>query len=204
MDSKTHWETIYSTKAPTEMSWYQANPQLSMQIIEHTGIAHDDPIVDVGGGASLLVDYLLNAGFKDITVMDISAHALDSAREHLGTRAVKVHWKEADVTQTELPREHFALWHDRAVFHFLTDRTAQKRYIDLVRHAVKPGGHVIVATFANDGPSECSGLEVVRYDSASLLDTFGNDFVLVESARESHETPWQSEQKFMYCYCRKS
>lgn len=203
MQSKIHWEAIYQTKAPTQVSWYQAHPQLSLDFICRTGVALDAPIIDVGGGASTLVDHLLAEGYANLTVLDISHAALERARERLGDLASKVTWLEQDVTRAELPENQYAVWHDRAVFHFLTDASARARYVQTVRSAVKPGGHVIVATFALDGSPRCSGLDVVRYSAESLHDEFGQEFQLLESAQETHQTPFGTEQKFVYCYCRK-
>ena len=204
MNMKTHWEHIYETKAPTRVSWYQEHAQFSLQYIWNTGIQKTDHIIDVGGGASTLVDDLIADGFEQITILDISATALKLARERLGKRAANVHWLEADITQAQLPFQVFDVWHDRAVFHFLMQASDRQRYIDTVRHAVRPGGHVIIATFAPDGPDHCSGLEVVRYSSNSLHHEFGDDFTLLDSAREVHHTPFGTEQKFIYCYCRKA
>ncbi len=203
LDTKAHWENVYATKAPNQVSWYQTHPVISLELIGATGIAPREPIIDVGGGASTLVDDLLDAGYENISVLDISAKALETAQGRLGERAARVNWIEADVTQTELPAQHFAVWHDRAVFHFLTDPIARWRYVDAVRDAVRPGGHVIVASFATDGPEMCSGLVVQRYDAEKMRAEFGDAFTLLSSQRESHQTPWGSEQKFIYCYCRK-
>lgn len=202
MNTKTHWEHIYETKAPTQVSWYQEHAQYSLQYIRNAGIKKTDRIIDVGGGASTLVDDLIAAGFQHITVLDVSATALQLARQRLGTRAADVNWIEADITQADLPEQAYDLWHDRAVFHFLTQPADRQRYIDAVRRAVRVNGHVIVATFAPDGPDRCSGLEVVRYNPESLHSEFGNDFDLVDSSKENHHTPFGTEQKFIYCYCR--
>jgi ubiquinone/menaquinone biosynthesis C-methylase UbiE len=204
MDAKAHWEQIYATKAPMQVSWYQEHPHCSLHFIQRTGIQRTDPIIDVGGGASTFVDDLLAAGFQSVTVLDISAAALQLARQRLGTRADDVTWIEADITRTALPQHTYAVWHDRAVFHFLTLPADRQRYIDTMRHAVMPGGHVIVATFAPDGPHQCSGLDVVRYSPESLHRAFGRGFERVDSVSETHHTPWGTEQKFMYCYCRRS
>jgi 2-polyprenyl-3-methyl-5-hydroxy-6-metoxy-1,4-benzoquinol methylase len=203
MNTKTHWEHIYETKAPTQVSWYQEHAQVSLQYIRNTGIQKTDPIIDVGGGSSTLVDDLLTDGFQHISILDVSGTALQLARQRLGARAVDVNWIEADITQVVLPEQTYALWHDRAVFHFLTQRADRQRYIDSARHAVRPGGHVIVATFALDGPERCSGLEVAHYTPESLHGEFGEDFVVVDSTRETHHTPFGTEQKFIYCYCRR-
>lgn len=200
---KAHWENIYQTKEPTQVSWFQPHPSLSVGLIRRTGLQPTDPIIDVGGGTSTLVDHLLADGFRAITVLDISARALQLARQRLGPRANDVTWLEADVTEVKLPPQAFAIWHDRAVFHFLTQLADRQRYIARVQQAVRPGGFVIVATFAADGPNRCSGLEVVRYDPASLHSEFGHEFELVDSAPEAHHTPSGTEQRFMYCYCRR-
>jgi 2-polyprenyl-3-methyl-5-hydroxy-6-metoxy-1,4-benzoquinol methylase len=201
---KTHWEHIYEKKAPTQVSWYQEHAQFSLQFIRNTGIQKTDALIDVGGGASTLVDDLVADGFENITVLDISAMALKVARERLGERAKPVNWIEADITQANLPHQYYAVWHDRAVFHFLTQTEDRRRYVDLVRHSVRPGGHVIVATFAPDGPERCSGLEVMRYSPERLHGEFGDEFEVVDGAHETHHTPFGTEQKFIYCYCRKA
>lgn len=200
---KTHWEHIYEKKGPTHVSWYQEHAQFSLQYIRNTGIRKTDHIIDVGGGASTLVDDLIADGFEHITILDISATALKLAEERLGSRAGNVNWIEADITQADLPHQVYEIWHDRAVFHFLTQAADRRRYIDTVRRSVRKGGHVIVATFAPDGPERCSGLDVVRYSPESLHSEFGDSFEVVDSTRETHHTPFGTEQKFIYCYCRK-
>jgi SAM-dependent methyltransferase len=202
MEIKSHWENIYQTKAPTQVSWYQEHARLSLRLIADTGIDRADPIIDVGGGTSTLVDDLLADGYQHLTVLDISASALQTAQQRLGARATAVTWIEADITQAQLPGQFYAVWHDRAVFHFLTQPHDRQRYIQAVRHAVKPGGHVIVATFAPDGPPQCSGLNITRYSPNSLHHEFGEDFQLITSTHEAHITPFGTEQKFIYCYCR--
>lgn len=203
MNAKVHWEHIYETKSPTQVSWYQEHAQLSLQFIQKTGVGKTDHIIDVGGGASTLVDDLLTSGFQHITVLDISATALKQARERLGAHAADVGWIEADITRVDLPHQAYDVWHDRAVFHFLTLAVDRQKYIATVRQAVRTGGHVIIATFAPEGPERCSGLDVLRYSSENLQSEFGKDFGLVDSARETHHTPFGTEQKFIYCYCRK-
>jgi len=203
MENKTHWEQIYHTKESAQVSWYQLHPRLSLQYIQNTGIAASAHIIDVGGGASTLVDHLLDVGFQQVTVLDISQEALEIAQQRLGERAKSIAWLEADITKTILPHHEYDLWHDRAVFHFLINQEDRQRYVDLVKEAVKPGGHIIVATFASDGPESCSGLEVARYDPQSLHNEFGAGFELLDSAHEEHQTPFGTEQKFIYCYCRK-
>jgi len=200
---KTHWEHIYQTKAPTQVSWYQEHAQFSLQYIRNTGIQKTDPIIDVGGGASTLVDDLIADGFQHISILDVSGTALQLARQRLGAKAIHVNWIEADITQANLLHQTYVVWHDRAVFHFLTQAADRQRYIDTVRHSVHKGGHVIVATFAPDGPERCSGLEVRRYSPESLHSEFGDGFEVVDSERETHHTPFGTEQKFIYCYCRK-
>ena len=202
MSLKTHWEQIYQTKAPTQVSWYQEYSLQSLQFIAQTGIAKKGHIIDVGGGPSALVGDLLRDGYQYITVLDISVAALQAARERLGSRANKVTWLEADVLQTKLAHQEYDLWHDRAVFHFLTEPEDRRLYVNTVKEAVKPGGHVIVATFASDGPERCSGLPVMRYEPESLHNEFGESFELISSANELHHTPFGTEQKFIYCYCR--
>lgn len=203
METKTHWESIYETNAPTRVSWYQEHARLSQHFIQHIGIEQTGHIIDVGGGTSTLVDDLLADGFTHITVLDISATALRAAQQRLGVRAAQVTWIEADITQAPLASQFYDVWHDRAVFHFLTQSDDRQRYVQAVRHAVKSGGHVIVATFALDGPPQCSGLNVMRYSPDSLQHEFGGDFQLMDSTRETHLTPFGAEQKFIYCYCRR-
>lgn len=203
MELKTHWEHIYETKASNQVSWYQEHAQYSLQFIQNTGVQKSDQIIDIGGGASTLVDDLLAAGFQHISVLDISAAALQRARQRLGRRAGAVNWIETDITRMDFPAQTYGLWHDRAVFHFLTQPADRQRYVKTVRQAVRTGGHVIIATFAPDGPDHCSGLEVMRYSPESLHDEFGEGFELKESTRETHHTPFGTEQKFIYCYCRK-
>lgn len=203
MENKTHWEQIYHTKDSSQVSWYQLHPRLSLQYIQNTGISKDKHVIDVGGGASTLVDHLLDDGFQNITVLDISAEALGIAKQRLAERAELVTWLESDITKINLPHHIYDVWHDRAVFHFLTKQEDRQSYVKIVKESVRPGGHVIVATFANDGPEKCSGLEVARYDPQSLHHEFGSDFELLDSTREEHQTPFGTEQRFIYCYCRK-
>ena len=203
MNTKTHWEDIYESKAPTQVSWYQEHAQFSLQYIQNTGIRKTGHIIDVGGGTSTLVDDLIGDGFQHISVLDVSGAALRLTQQRLGAQANHVKWIEADITQADLPHQAYDLWHDRAVFHFLTQAEDRQRYVEAVRHSVRKGGHVIVATFAPDGPERCSGLEVVRYSPKGLHSEFGHGFEVVDSARETHHTPFGTEQRFIYCYCRK-
>jgi len=204
METRTHWEEVYETKAADEVSWFQEHSETSLALIQGTGVSKSASIIDVGGGASTLVDDLLADGFQNITVLDISAAALHVAQERLGSRAASVAWLDADITAVTLPEQHFDVWHDRAVFHFLTQAGDRHKYVDAVYRSVRPGGHVIVATFAPNGPLRCSGLDVVRYSPNTLHREFGNAFELVSHRRETHETPFGTEQQFVYCYCRKA
>lgn len=197
VNRRDHWNHIYQTRAPHELSWFQSRPTVSLRLVEATGVAKDDPILDAGGGASVLVDCLLDAGFTRVAVLDISAAALQYARQRLGERAHRVEWFEADVTEFQPPHP-FRLWHDRAVFHFLTDSEDRRKYVQTLERSLLPGGHVIVATFALDGPPKCSGLPVMRYDGAALCAELGPGFRLVQQLGETHVTPWRTEQKFSY------
>ena len=202
MDSKTHWSNIYQKKAVNDVSWYQTRPDLSLDYIQHTGVDTSAHIIDVGAGASTLADHLVDLGFSNITLLDISPEALNTVRSRVEKPNSAVTWIEGDVTQTSFPKHFYDVWHDRAVFHFLTDPLQRALYVKQVCHAVKVGGHVIVATFDTDGPTQCSGLDVMRYDAESLHGAFGADFALINSQNEIHQTPWGSDQKFVYCYCR--
>jgi ubiquinone/menaquinone biosynthesis C-methylase UbiE len=203
MQSKDHWEKVYTTKATDAVSWFQPHADLSLGLIEATGVSHDAAIIDVGGGASTLVDDLLANGYTDLSVLDLSAAALAAAQKRLGSRAAKVQWIEADVTKADLPAKRFDVWHDRAVFHFLTSAEDRAAYVQTVFRAVKPGGHVIVATFAEDGPNQCSGLPVMRYRADELHAEFGEAFSLLSHRKEAHHTPSGTVQQFVYCYCRR-
>lgn len=203
MSDKKHWDAIYASKQTKQVSWFQEHAALSMQFIHDAGVAADAHILDVGAGASVLVDDLLNAGYHTLSVLDISVAALHAAKERLGLKAAGVKWIEADVTQLELPEASIDVWHDRAVFHFLTDSLDRQRYVQTVLRVVKPGGHVLVATFAEDGPLKCSGLDIVRYSPDTLHQEFGSAFKFVKSAKELHRTPSGADQSFVYCYFRR-
>lgn len=203
MQSKDHWEKVYSTKPTDAVSWFQAHADQSLRLIRETGVPLSASIIDVGGGASTLVDDLLNAGYSDVTVLDLSRAALDAAQKRLGSRAGAAHWLEANITEVELPHPAYDVWHDRAVFHFLTSIEERQAYVATVLRAVKRGGHVIVATFAEDGPTQCSGLPVMRYSADALHDEFGAPFKLMKHEKEEHHTPFGTVQKFVYCYCLK-
>ena len=204
MDRKQHWEQVYTTKASDNVSWFQERADQSLTLIRHTELGKDAAIIDVGGGASTLVDDLVAEGFADLSVLDLSSAALDVAKRRLGKHAKAVQWIAGDITQTDLPINRFDIWHDRAVFHFLTNPTDRQAYVAQVVRAVKPNGHIIVATFAEDGPEKCSGLPVMRYNPNTLHAAFGDNFTLVSHQKESHNTPFGTVQQFVYCYCRKS
>ena len=204
MNRKAHWETVYETKAPTEVSWYQPHLDLSLQLIVRTGVSSEAGIIDIGGGPSTLVDDLLARGFRNITVLDISSTALGISKARLGESAQTVTWLEADVLDGPLPKQTYGVWHDRAVFHFLTDARDRRKYVAAIECSVKPMGHVIIATFGLDGPTKCSGLDVVRYDLGHLKAEFDDNFVLVESHNETHRTPVGTTQQFSYCRFQKN
>jgi len=203
MDPRTHWETVYRTKDVHEVSWFQAEARRSLDLIGAVCPDRTAPIIDVGAGASVLVDNLLDAGYRDLTVLDLSETALKISQARLGADSAKVKWMRADVLRAELDEDGYALWHDRAVFHFLTDAADRQAYVEQVRRAVRPGGHVLVATFAEDGPDHCSGLPVVRYSAKGLHSEFGAGFQLVRREHEDHRTPLGGEQSFLYCLCRR-
>ena len=202
MPSKEHWEHVYATKPTTAVSWYQEHAEQSLRLIHQTGIPRSGSIIDVGGGASTLVDDLLKEGYDSITVLDLSAAALNAAKTRLGKRAHAVRWIEGDIVKLPLPEHAYDIWHDRAVFHFLTNEIDRRAYVAQVLRAVRPHGHVVVATFAEDGPTHCSGLPVMRYSPAALHEQFGPGFSLLNQEREGHHTPSGKIQKFIYCYCR--
>lgn len=194
---KLHWEHVHSSKDPTEVSWYQGAPQLSLQMIAATGVETGGAIIDVGGGVSTLVDNLLDSGYGDVTVLDIASAALERSRARLGDAAKNVTWIEQDILHFE-PNRSFKLWHDRAVFHFLTEKSHQRHYADLLQKAVEPGGHVILATFGPDGPKRCSGLPVQRYSTEELSGLLEPAFELQAQDLEEHETPGGAVQQFLY------
>jgi 2-polyprenyl-3-methyl-5-hydroxy-6-metoxy-1,4-benzoquinol methylase len=202
MNAEAHWETIYRTKAPDAVSWYRRHLEVSLGLIERAAGSRSAAIIDVGGGESTLVDDLVQRGFDNITVLDISHTALEATKKRLGQDGERVRWLEADVTRVSLPHHSFDVWHDRAVFHFLTAAEDRAAYVRNVLHGMRPGGFVIVSTFGPEGPTRCSGLDVVRYDSEDLHAQFGAHFRLIESSKELHHTPWGTAQQFLYCYCR--
>jgi SAM-dependent methyltransferase len=202
MAGKNHWEGVYERKGADEVSWYRPHLERSLAFLQNAGVPRDAAIIDVGGGTSTLVDDLLARGYGNVTVLDISAKAIDVARTRLGARAAEVTWLVGDITTLPLPAHAYDFWHDRAVFHFLRDEAERQRYVAAVKHALKPAGHIVVATFGPEGPERCSGLEVVRYSPDGLHAEFGGEFQKVASTTETHTTPWGTEQQFVYCYCR--
>jgi 2-polyprenyl-3-methyl-5-hydroxy-6-metoxy-1,4-benzoquinol methylase len=202
MDAKAHWEKVYATKAPETVSWYRPHLETSLALIERAAGGRSASIIDVGGGESTLVDDLLARGYEKITVLDVSQTAIDVAKKRLGLAADRVSWLVADITQPQFPPSAYDVWHDRAVFHFLTGVEERAAYVREVAHAVSPGGHVIVSTFGPEGPKKCSGLDVVRYDAESLHEQFGVRFRLVDTSKELHKTPFGTTQQFIYCLCR--
>jgi 2-polyprenyl-3-methyl-5-hydroxy-6-metoxy-1,4-benzoquinol methylase len=202
MDVKTHWEKVYQTKAPDAVSWYRPHLETSLALIERAGATPSSAIIDVGAGESTLADDLLSLEFQNITVLDISETAIDVCKRRMGAAANKVHWLVADVTRAKLEPGVYDIWHDRAVFHFLTALEQRVAYVRNVARSVNRGGHVIISTFGPEGPTKCSGLDVMRYDTESLHDQFGERFRLVESSKELHNTPFGTTQQFLYCYCR--
>lgn len=204
MSTRQHWNEIYGQKGPQGVSWYKPHLDRSLEFLERAGLRSDAAILDVGGGASTFVDDLWARGFRNVTVLDLSESAIDQAKARLGPRAEGVMWLVGDVTEMVLPEAHYDFWHDRAVFHFLTQPAPRERYVEAVRHALKPHGHIVVATFGPGGPEHCSGLPVVRYDADGIHAEFGDEFRQVDAASELHLTPWGSEQEFVYCYCRMS
>jgi 2-polyprenyl-3-methyl-5-hydroxy-6-metoxy-1,4-benzoquinol methylase len=196
-DRQAHWQNVYATKAEKELSWFQENPTPSLDMIAATGVSTDAGTIDVGGGASRLVDSLLDKGFSRLTILDLSTKALDATKKRLGLRGDAVDWIVADVA-TWSPSHSYDLWHDRAAFHFLTDPADRDAYIACLEKAVRPAGHVIIATFAPDGPERCSGLPIVRYDPQALASVLGPGFELIDSSRHDHLTPGGATQRFQF------
>jgi SAM-dependent methyltransferase len=201
MDMQAHWERIYKQKAPDQVSWYRPHLETSLALIEQASAGCSAAIIDVGAGEATLVDDLLARGYTNVTVLDISSTAIETNRKRLGKAADLVRWVVADVTRVDLEPAAYDVWHDRAVFHFLTEACDRAAYVRQVARAVRRGGHVIVSAFAPEGPMKCSGLEVVRYDADSLHAEFGSRFRLIASSKELHQTPFGTTQQFLYCYC---
>ena len=198
MYTKAHWDLVHSTRAPDTVSWYRPHLDTSLALIEHAGAGPSASIIDIGGGQSTLVSDLLARGYQNLTVLDISAAAIEKARERFGESADRIRWIAADVTQADLPASTYDIWHDRAVFHFLTSQAQRAAYVQQAVRSLKPGGHLILATFASNGPTRCSGLEVCRYGGESLARELGDHFHLVESTEELHHTPTGAVQPFVY------
>jgi|SRR5579859_5413692 len=202
MNLETHWEKIYREKSPEALSWYRAHLEASLRLIEQAAPQRDDSIIDVGGGESTLVDDLLAHEYRNITVLDLSQTAIDVTKGRLGRAAERVRWVVGDITKADLAPAAYDVWHDRAVFHFLMSVEQRVSYVRQVGRAVKAGGHVLVSTFGPEGPTKCSGLEVVRYDAEALHAEFGVRFRLLDSFKELHHTPFGTTQQFLYCLCR--
>jgi ubiquinone/menaquinone biosynthesis C-methylase UbiE len=202
MNSQSHWEKIYAEKAPEAVSWYRPHLEKSLSLIEQIAPRTSAAIIDVGGGESTLVDDLLARGYENVTVLDISQAAIDASRKRLGSASERISWLVADITKVELDASAYDVWHDRAVFHFLTAGSDRVAYVRQVARAVRRGGHVIVSTFGPKGPTKCSGLDVIRYDADSLHREFGVQFQLLESSQELHQTPFGTIQQFLYCHCK--
>jgi SAM-dependent methyltransferase len=202
MNLETHWEKIYREKSPEDVSWYRAHLEASLRLIEQVAPERDASIIDVGGGESTLVDDLLAHAYRNITVLDLSQTAIDVTKGRLRRAAERVRWIVGDITKADLAAAAYDVWHDRAVFHFLTAAEQRVAYVRQVGRAVKAGGHVLVSTFGPEGPTKCSGLEVVRYDAEALHAEFGVRFRLLDSFKELHHTPFGTTQQFLYCLCR--
>lgn len=202
--AREHWQSVYRDKREAQTSWFRPHLDTSLRLIDALALAPDAPIIDIGGGRATLVDDLLARAFRDVTVLDIAEPALADARARLAAQATNVHWLVADVLTAELPARHYGLWHDRAVFHFLTDEDARRRYVQHAASAIQPGGYAVIATFAPDGPERCSNLPVQRYDAAALATQFAPHFALLDSAQEMHDTPWGSTQPFTYVVLRRT
>lgn len=201
-DRQNHWDNVYATKAENEVSWFQESPAPSLDLIRSLAATPQTSIIDVGGGASHLVDALLGDGFEAVTVLDLSENALAAAKARLGPASSNVRWLAADVTTWE-PIEIYDLWHDRAAFHFLTEAADRAAYAERIARAVRPGGHVVIGTFAPDGPERCSGLPVVRHDAGSIGAVLGDDFELVDTRRHEHLTPAGGIQRFQFSSFRR-
>jgi SAM-dependent methyltransferase len=196
--SKQHWERVYKKNKPDELGWYQDYPEMSLELITATGVGVDGNIIDVGGGTSKLPGILLDQGYMRLTILDISGSSIERAKLQHGKKSNQITWIEADVTKFNFI-ESFDIWHDRAVFHFLTDANDRRRYVDSLNQALKPGGHLIISTFGLKGPPKCSGLNVVRYSAETLHKEFGDNFVMIETFDEVHDTPAKIQQNFICC-----
>ena len=202
MSTSEHWDKIYGTKAPDAVSWYSPHLNTSLDLIERVSPSKSTAIIDIGGGASTLADDLLARGYWNLTVLDISEAAIATTRKRLGANAERVRWLIGDITCIPLEPARFDVWHDRAVFHFLLDPASRAAYVPQLLHALKPGGHAIISTFGPEGPTRCSGLDVVRYDSTSLQRELGPRSQLLDSFTQQHRTPFGTTQQFLYCLFR--
>ena len=200
---KQHWENVYQTKKADQVSWFQPHLSKSLDFIVQSGIGLSASMIDVGGGASTLVDDLLEKGYSNISILDISGTALETSKKRLGNKAGKIHWIEGDITNVKLPEQHFDLWHDRAVFHFLTDAAARQKYKENLDSSLKPGGGLILAAFSLKGPERCSGLNVTRYSPELLQAELGKGYRLIKTLEETHPTPFGTTQEFVYCFFKK-
>ena len=203
MSRREHWEKVYTSKPPDRLGWYKPRLQTSLEWITALGLDLDAPIIDIGGGTSTLVDDLLDHGYSALTVLDLAQPALDLIKARLGERGAAVAWLCGDITEIELPEDAYALWHDRAVFHFLTEPTDRDRYLDNLNRALRPGGHLVIGTFAPEAPPRCSGLPVQRYDLDLIRETLGDEFELKRHKKEMHVTPGGVEQMYLYCEFRR-
>ena len=197
MNKKEHWNNIYSTKKINEVSWYQRVPETSLELIKNAASTSNSKIIDIGGGDSFLADNLLKEGFRDVTVLDISYNAIEKAKNRLGEKALNVNFIVSDIIDFEATRT-YDIWHDRAVFHFLTEQDQIEKYKLLVKNAIKPGGHLIIGTFSENGPDKCSGIAISKYSMQELTELFSDDFSLENSFQELHSTPFNTEQEFTF------
>lgn len=202
-DRQSHWEQVYATKGENELSWTEGAPTVSLDLIRQTGVSHDASIIDVGGGSSHLVDALLEDGFQNITVLDLSPTALDAARRRLGARAEAVIWIVADATVWRPKDAAYDLWHDRAAFHFLVDPQHRAAYVERMKTGLRAGGHAVIGAFALDGPERCSGLPIIRYSPDTLATALGPTFALIADRKHLHATPWGTTQSFQFSVFRR-
>ncbi len=202
LDRKNHWENIYQTKDLKDVSWYQPTPTTSLDFLKQFNISTTAKIIDIGGGDSFLVDHLLDLGYTDLTVLDISAASLDRAKQRLGDRATKVKWIVADAA-TFKPTEQYDFWHDRAAFHFLTQEQEIANYIDTIQKSIKPTGVLVIGTFSEQGPKKCSGIEIKQYSETTMTDRLKKFFEKVKCITVDHKTPFDTIQNFIFCSFKK-
>jgi ubiquinone/menaquinone biosynthesis C-methylase UbiE len=204
MNQKDHWQQVYSTRQTDNLGWYKPHLTTSMSWIKALNLAPEDPVIDVGGGASTLVDDLLELDYQSVSVLDISDHAISAARQRLAKKAAMVTWLVGDITSIDLPTNYYKLWHDRAVFHFLTEQEQQQKYRHNLLKSLKPGGYLVIGTFAPEAPAICSGLPVQRYSPEQLVKALGEELELMRHHKELHITPGGVEQMYLYCQFRKT